>query len=219
MITTARLPERYPLQDAAARINHRKNKRKRVKALPDDEDNQQPTDDQSSTQSISFDVEGDVPAIAQPKSMACWATVTAMNMSWKNQQSYSIESAMDALGSDFRKIFDDNTGLAPDRVQDLSDATGMRVEYQRCETPDSILQLLQSYGPVVIIDDEDPSPAFAVHARIVRGIYGDGDAANTHLKIVDPNGGKTYDESFQDFTSKYEAMADATGWNLQMMHY
>jgi hypothetical protein len=38
-------------------------------------------------------------------------------------------------------------------------------------------------------------------------------------KIVDGNGGKTYDESFQDFTSKYETMADATGWNLQMMHY
>ncbi len=187
--------------------------------MPDDEDNQQPADDQSSTQSISFAVEGDVPAIAQPKSMACWATVTTMNMSWKNQQSYSIESAMDSLGSDFREIFDDNTGLAPDRVQDLSNATGMRVEYQRCETPDSILQLLQNYGPLVIIDDEDPSPAFAVHARIVRGIYGDGDAANTHLKIVDPDGGKTYDESFQDFTSKYEAMADATGWNLQMMHY
>ena len=43
-------------------------------------------------------------------------------------------------------------------------------------------------------------------------------AANSCLKIVDPDGGKTYDESFQDFTSKYEAMADATGWNLQMMH-
>jgi hypothetical protein len=75
-------------------------------------------DDQSSSQdapdasqetsnqgtSISFDVQGDVPAISQPKSMASGATVTTMNMSWKNQQSYSIESAMDSLGSDFRKI-------------------------------------------------------------------------------------------------------------------
>ena len=95
----------------------------------------------------------------------------------------------------------------------------MKVEYQRCETPDSIAQLLQNYGPLIIIDDEDPSPSFAVHARIIRGIYGDGDATNTYLKIVDPDGGKAYDESFQDFTSKYEAMADATDWNLQMMHY
>jgi hypothetical protein len=197
--------------------------------MPDDQDDQETSDDQSASQtpqagqetskSVSFDVDGDVPATAQPKSMACWATVTTMNMSWKNQQCYTIETAMDSLGSDFRKIFDNNTGLAPDRVQDLSNATGMKVEYQRCETPLSILQLLQAYGPLVIIDDEDPSPAFAVHARIIRGIYGDGDAANTYLKIVDPDGGKTYDESFQDFTSKYEAMADATGWNLQMIHY
>ena len=52
--------------------------------------------------SISFDVQGDVPAISQPKSMACWATVTTMNMSWKDQQSYSIEAATDSLGSDFQ---------------------------------------------------------------------------------------------------------------------
>ena len=197
--------------------------------MPKDGDEEQTTDDQDASQateagqetsnSVSFDVAGDVPAIAQPKSMACWATVTTMNMSWKDQQSYSIESAMDSLGSDFRQIFDDNTGLESDRVQDLSDATGMKVEYQRCETPDSILQLLENFGPVIVIDDEDPSPKFLIHARIIYGIYGDGDPANTYLKIVDPDGGTTYDESFQDFTSKYEAMADATGYNLQMMHY
>ena len=75
-------------------------------------------DDQSSSQdakdasqetsnqgtSISFDVQGDVPAISQPKSMACLPTVTTINMSWKNQQSYSVESAKDSLGNDFRKI-------------------------------------------------------------------------------------------------------------------
>ncbi len=169
--------------------------------------------------SISFDVQGDIPVIAQPSSMACWATVTTMDMSWKNQQCFSIETAMDSLGSDFRKIFDDNTGLAPDRIQDLANATGMQVEYQRCESPQSILQMLQNYGPVIIVDDEDPTAGFAVHARIIQGIYGDGDATNTYLKIIDPAGGKTYNELFQDFTAKYEAMADASGWNLQIMHY
>jgi hypothetical protein len=95
----------------------------------------------------------------------------------------------------------------------------MTVEFQKCETPASILQMLQNCGPVIIIDDEDPSAGFAVHARIITGIHGDGDAQNTHLKIVDPDGGKTYDESFQDFTSKYEVMAHASGRNLQIMHY
>ena len=169
--------------------------------------------------SIAFDVDGDIPVIAQPKTMACWAAVTAMNMAWKDQQAYTIEAAMDSLASDFRKIYDDNTGLTPNRVQDLSDATGMKVEYQRCETPESLLLMLQNHGSIIVIDDEDPSPRFAVHARIIHGLYSDGDPSNTFLKIIDPAGGRKYDESFQDFTNKYEAMADARGWNLQIMHY
>lgn len=173
-------------------------------------------DDQTA---ILYDVPGIVSPIAQPMSMACWATVATMAVSWKDQASYSIEEAMDRLGSDFRQIYDNNTGLAPNRMQDFSWATGMTVEYQRCETPDSILGLLENYGILIIIDDEDSSVNFAVHARIITGIYGDGDAFNTYLKIVDPNGGITYDELFTDFASKYEAMADANGWNLQMMHY
>jgi hypothetical protein len=169
---------------------------------------------------ISFDVAGDIPVVAQPKSCACWATVTTMMMEWKNQQCYSIETAMDMLGSDFRKIYeDDTTGLLPDRNQDLADATGMTIEYQRCETPESILQLLQSYGPLVIIDDEDPSPSFARHARIITGIYGDGDLSNTFLKIIDPDGGQSYEESFPDFASNYESLADDNRYKIQMMHY
>ena len=66
----------------------------------DAQDASQKTSNQGT--SISFDVRGDVPAISQPKSMACWATVTTMNMSWKDQQSYSIEAATDSLGSDFQ---------------------------------------------------------------------------------------------------------------------
>ncbi len=171
------------------------------------------------TTSISYDVPGFVTPVAQPKSMACWATVATMIMSWNDEVSYSIEGAMDSLGDDFRDMFEDNTGLAADRMQDFADATGMTVEYQACETPESILRLLENYGPIIIIDDEDSSGNFAVHARIIKGIYGDGDADNTYLKIVDPNQGQEYDESFEDFASKYEAMADAQGWNLQMMHY
>lgn len=168
---------------------------------------------------ISYDVPGFIPPVAQPKSMACWATVATMAMSWKDELSYTIEGAMDSLRGDFRQIYESNSGLAPDRIQDFSLSTGMTVEYQRCETPESILQLLESYGPLIIIADEDSSASFAVHARIITGIYGGGQASDTYLKIVDPNGGTTYDELFEDFVFKYEAMADATGWNLQMMHY
>jgi hypothetical protein len=176
---------------------------------------------------IQFDVQGEIPVIAQPNSMACWATVTTMMMSWKQKQSFTIETAMDSLGSDFRKLFDENTGLAPERLQELATAAGMIIEYQKCETPDSILQLLQSYGPIRIGDDEnvsaktndDPTSNMVRHARIIKGIYGDGDASNTYLKIIDPDGGRTYDELFKDFAAKYESLADDARYNVQMMHF
>jgi Papain-like cysteine protease AvrRpt2 len=170
---------------------------------------------------IDFDVQGTIPVIAQPKSMACWATVTTMMLSWQKKQSFTIETAMDSLGSDFRKVFDDNTGLFPNRVQELATASGMTVEYQKCETPQSILSLLQNFGPISIIDNEVPSdsqPTF-IHARIIKGIHGDGTATGTTLNIIDPDGGKTYDETFDVFSSKYESMSNANGWNLQMMHF
>jgi hypothetical protein len=168
---------------------------------------------------IQYDVPGTIDVIAQPKSMACWATVTTMLMEFKQQQSFTIDTAMDTLGSDFGQIYQSNSGLAPDRVQDLANATGMTIEYQRCETPESILQLLQNYGMISIVDNEGSTTNWAVHNRLIQGIYGDGTTSNTFLKIIDPAGGKTYEESFDVFTSKYESMSDANGWNLQMMHY
>ena len=69
---------------------------------------------------IKFEVAGTVPVMAQPTGMSCWATVTTMMMSWKQNQSLTIEAAMGALGSDFLKVFKDDTGLFPDRMQDLA---------------------------------------------------------------------------------------------------
>ena len=79
--------------------------------------------------------------------------------------------------------------------------------------------MLQSFGPIIVIDDEDPSAGFALHARIINGIEGDEDGTDTQIKIIDPDGGKSYDESFKDFTGKYESLADVNTVNIQIMHY
>jgi len=171
------------------------------------------------TQSISLSYETDVPVIAQPKTMACWATVAAMLASWQDKVCYPIETVMDTIGSKYRNIFERNTGLSPYDVPDFSTASGLRVEYQMCETPGHIESYLLNYGPIIVITDEDSSQSFCIHARIIVGIEGDGDPNNTWLKIIDPDGGRVYSELFTDFASKYEAMSVATGWNLQLMHY
>lgn len=171
-------------------------------------------------ESIDYTVPGAqiIPVEAQPSSMSCWATVTTMMVSWRDQMCYAIPDAMDTIGAEYRKIFDDNTGLYPDKIEAFSSATGLTIEWPSCETSESILELLQAYGVLIIIDDENPSAGFAVHARLITGIYGDGTPDGTFLRIIDPNGGRTYDESFTTFAGKYESMAAAKGWTIQMMH-
>jgi hypothetical protein len=160
-----------------------------------------------------------IPVIAQPKNMACWATVATMLFSWKDKVCYSIETAMDSIGQEFRQIYEDNTGLFPDKIESFANASGVTIEWPVCGTPESILGLLKDYGPIIIIDDEDPSTAFCIHARMITGIFGDGTSEQSFVRIIDPAGGQTYDEPFNIFESKYEEMAAARGWTIQIMHY
>ena len=171
---------------------------------------------------INFYVAGEIPEIAQPTDYTCWAATCTMMLSWRDQTSYSIESALDSLGGDFRQMFDDpyHEGLLPDRNEDFANATSLILEYPRCETPVSILHLLKSYGPLLIIDDEAPnSPTFIRHARIIIGIDGESDISKTYLSIINPDGGITEDELFETFAAKYEALADDERYKIQMMHF
>ena len=52
---------------------------------------------------ISFDVQGDVPAISQPKSVACLATATTMNMWNPDGGKICDESFQDFIGKRSRK--------------------------------------------------------------------------------------------------------------------
>lgn len=168
---------------------------------------------------MDYQIAGDIPVIQQPTSMSCWATSATMMTSWANQQSYAIETVMDMLESDFKSIYDEDTGLPVGRNQDFASATGMQIEYPTCDLPEVIETRLMAHGPLLIIDDEDDSENFALHARIVTGISGDGTPENTSLTIIDPGNGTQYQETFETFTSKYEQAAGVQDLTIQMMHY
>ena len=168
---------------------------------------------------MDYQISNIIPVIQQPTSMSCWATCATMMISWKNQQSYSIETVMDMLQSDFRSIYDANTGLSVERNQDFARATGMQIEYPTCDLPEAIENKLKSFGPLLIIDDEDSSKNFALHARIIIGIAGDGTSENTLLAIIDPGSGTQYQEGFETFIDKYEQAAGVQDLMIQMMHF
>ncbi|MBW2690698.1 MAG: hypothetical protein JRC99_12295, partial [Deltaproteobacteria bacterium] len=167
--------------------------------------------------SFDYTVPGLVPIIAQPSNMTCWATVATMMTSWKDKVSYTIETAMDKAGATYRTMFDANQGLPAADHEAFATACGMSGEPPMCYTVSGLRGLIEDHGPIIAVADEAPGALWAIHARVVRGIYGDGTVDGTFLRINDPAGGRQYTESFRAFSKKYEEVADAP--RLQIMHF
>ncbi len=170
-----------------------------------------------STTSFDYTVPGIVPIIAQPSSMSCWATVATMLKSWKDSVSYTIEAVVDEAGAEYRTIYDNNTGLPPDKVDDFATAMGFKTEPPMSYTVSGFRALIEDFGPIIVVDDEDLSPKWALHARVARGIYGDGTPDGTFIRVNDPAGGRRYTESYTAFMKKYEEVAAIS--MVQIMHY
>ena len=170
--------------------------------------------------SFDYTVPGLVPIIAQPSNMTCWATVATMMMSWKDKVSYTIETAMDKAGATYRALFDANKGLPAADHEAFATACGMSGEEPMCYTISGLREMIENHGPIIVITDEKPGPNWAIHARVVYGIYGDGTVDGTLLRINDPAGGRQYTESFRAFAKKYEEVAEvADAPRLQIMHF
>ncbi|MBI4312436.1 MAG: hypothetical protein HY681_11735 [Chloroflexi bacterium] len=167
--------------------------------------------------SFTYSVPDDVPLVAQPTGMTCWAAVGTMMLSWRDQVSYTIQAAMDIAGANWRALFDAGSGLPAAQHQQYAADCGMTVEAPQSYTVEGVKALLEDYGPIVVITDEQPGPNWAIHARVVIGIYGDGTHDGTFLKINDPNGGRSYDERFSSFAQKFEEVAGAP--RFQVMHF
>jgi hypothetical protein len=72
-----------------------------------------------------------------------------------------------------------------------------------------------------VTTDEDPTSGFAIHARIMTGIRGDGTPDGTTLDIADPGTGTAYQEKFGKFLDKYEAEArdSKAPLRIQIVHW
>jgi hypothetical protein len=87
-----------------------------------------------------------------------------------------------------------------------------------------MLRLLKERGPLWVTTDEDPTANFAIHARVVTGMFGNGSPGGTFLRINDPAGGVQRIESFRVFMQKFEEVAAgdlAAGgkFRIQVVHF
>jgi hypothetical protein len=169
---------------------------------------------------LNYTVPGIVPTIAQPSSMACWATVYTMLYAWKQQQSYGIEAALRDLGPHWLNVYRNNTGLLGDEKQNFINAAGLVAEPPMNPTVAEWERMLRAYGPLWLTTNELPNTGWAIHARVLIGIHGDGTPTGTQFKIIDPAGGRQYDESIATFLPKYEDEVRRTGYTrIQILHW
>jgi hypothetical protein len=173
----------------------------------------------AATAGFDYNVPGIVPLLAQPSPMTCWATVAAMMVGWRDQLSRSIESVMDEAGGAYRTRFDNDQGLPGSQKEAFLTALKLKGEAPMSYTVSGLLALLQTHGPLWATTDEDPSEEFAIHARIVTGMFGDGTIDNTTLRINDPAGGRQYTEGFHAFMQKFEEVAAAGPLRVQIVHF
>ncbi|WP_375514273.1 papain-like cysteine protease family protein [uncultured Nostoc sp.] len=184
----------------------------------------QAVESDAGTASINYTVPETVPAIAQPKPNACWATSATMMVSWHDRASYSIEQVMDKAGEYYSRIFEEDTGLFQFDQKQLFSALNMIAEAPQSYTVEGLLSLLKNYGPLWVTTDVGSKSSPALHDRIVIGMTGDGTLDGTDLEIIDPAYGNRYNESFRNFMRKFEQVASGDiqrgeGVRIQVVHF
>jgi hypothetical protein len=158
---------------------------------------------------INYVVPGVVPALVQPSSMTCWATVSTMLVSWHETASYAIADVMQRAGSDYLTLYQGDQGLAGTAKPAFLASLSLSAEQPQDFSPDGWLALLQNHGALWVTTNEGPGQLFAVHARVVVGISGDETGDGTSLQIVDPADGSTSTETLTTFTKKFDDIARA----------
>jgi len=139
--------------------------------------------------------------------------------SWKDNASYPLKTVVDALGADYRKLFDTNSGLPVNKFKDFVTKLNAKSAPLACYTVDAIAKMLKDHGPLLVIHNPTGDPNVAMlHAMVVSKMKGDGTLDGTMVTYVDPADGKEHKESCRVFLTKYESAA-AEDVQIQIIHY
>jgi len=143
---------------------------------------------------MAFTVGGFRVVLAQPNTMACWATVYTMMVSWKRQQSFDIATAVGNVGSKYLTFYQANTGLPPGEFAPFIRAAGMQYQPMANLPISEWKALLSRYGLLWVGTLASTAPHSGLHSRIIEGIVGDVSPQKTTFRIIDPAGGRRYNE-------------------------
>lgn len=159
---------------------------------------------------IDYTVPNRVFIIAQNKTMGCWATTSAILVSWKEKKLVPVEEMLGRVSEKYRILYDTDAGLLPPDQPDLIKPLGLTQEAPQNYSVDGWLSLLKRFGPLwVTTAFPKPNDKWGLHARVVSGIKGDGTPDGTTLHVYDPAEVKESDITITDFTKEMENVAKA----------
>lgn len=169
---------------------------------------------------IDYHIPGAIDARKQPSGMTCWATVYTMLESWRRQQSISIETALGDLGGKWLSMFKNNKGLSAADKKVFVKATGL-LDYEPFNPSiEGWRDMLKEFGPIWVTTNENPGGTWAIHARVIIGIKGDGTSKGTSFTIIDPASGRKYSETIETFWPKFEdEMFRTNRGRIQILHW
>ena len=174
----------------------------------------------SAPSGLPYTVPGLRVVIAQPTSMVCWATVHAMMRSWKLQMSLDIRRAAADVEEKYGVMVDNNNGLPPAEFGPFLQKAGMEHQPMINLTIEGWVNLLRTKGLLWVGTLNTIGPGAGLHSRIIEAMSGDGTVDRTRMHIIDPDGGRQYQETFRDFITKYEgAIMSVTGDYFQIRHF
>lgn len=157
-----------------------------------------------------YTVPGTKVVLAQPSGMSCWATVYTMMISWRRRQCFAIRDALSALGQKWVDHFDGDRGLPGSEGRNFEHAAGIVRQPRMNYTIQGWSELLQDFGLLWVSHAGlARSGRLYIHDRILEGILGNETPRGTTMKIIDPDGGRRYNERFTTFLPNYERQADS----------
>ena len=155
---------------------------------------------------------------AQPTGNTCWSAAMAMVKSWyTGTRFHVVREAVVPMGSPWVGYYDTDTPIPPAQGDAFVTATGLIREPRFNPDVAGWNRMLVSYGLLWV---SSVVPA-GLHDRVIAGINGDGSAAGTSVYIMDPDGGRQYEQNYGEFAAQFERQAGVAPFysDYQIMHF
>jgi hypothetical protein len=166
--------------------------------------------------SCSYTVPDPPSLVPQVSTLTCWASALTMMLSYRDHFSYSVDSVLKMLGQVYVDKYNNNQGLALDEFIQISNRLGL-TGFSESLDPDEIRNMLQSYGPLMIVAADNPKNPSSLHARLIIGINADcNDPTNDNPELImldhsNSNNGNPVSQLFDIFNEKFYAPSNGGG--------